>query len=147
MATLEPIQSARLQISPGYPLGVTESMIHTLVHAFYAKARDDDALGPVFARAVEDWEPHLQKMCDFWSSVALMSGRYHGTPMVAHARIAAIGPEHFARWIELFGQTAIEVCPPEAAALFIDRAQRIGESLQMGIAVTRGELPELHSRS
>ena len=141
MAQLEPIQSARLQISPGYPLGVTEEMIETLVRAFYDKIRDDEMLGPVFAARIHDWEPHLKKMFDFWSSVTLMSGRYHGAPMPVHAKIREIEPAHFARWLDLFAETAAEVCPPEAAALFVHRARRIAESLQMGIAVTRGELP------
>ena len=147
MSLPEPARSARLAISPGYPLGVTEEMIETLVRAFYGKVLADETLGPIFAARIADWEPHLRKMFDFWSSVTLMSGRYHGAPMPAHARIAEIGPDHFARWLELFAETAAEVCPPEAAALFVDRAHRIAQSLQMGIAFTRGELPELHSRA
>ena len=143
MSTTESVQSARLQISPGHPLGVTEAMIETLVRAFYGKVQADQTLGPIFAARIGDWEPHLRKMFDFWSSVTLMSGRYHGTPMAAHAKIAEIGPAHFARWLELFAQTAREVCPPQAAALFVDRAQRIAQSLQLGIAVTRGELPSM----
>jgi len=141
MSVPESVQTARLELSPGYPAGVTEEMIEALVHAFYRRARTDPVLGPVFEREVGDWAPHLAKMCDFWSSVTLMSGRYHGTPMQAHARLAGIGPEHFARWLELFGQTALQVCPAEAAALFVDRAQRIAESLQLGIAISRGEPP------
>ena len=140
MSIPESVQSARLEISPGYPLGVTEPMIHALVHAFYDKVRADEVLGPIFAAKIEDWGPHLGKMCDFWSSVTLMSGRYHGTPMIAHARLP-IEAGHFDRWLRLFEQTAGEVCPPEAAALFVARSRRIAQSLQMGIAVTRGELP------
>ena len=146
MSTSEQVRSSRLAISPGYPLGVTEAMIETLVRAFYGRIRTDPTLGPIFAARIGDWEPHLRKMVDFWSSVTLMSGRYHGAPMPAHARIAEIGPEHFARWLALFAETAREVCPPEAAALFVDRSQRIAQSLQLGIAVTRGELPPLHAR-
>ncbi len=133
--------SARLKLSPGWGLGVTEAMIHDLVHAFYGKVRQDPELGPVFGRAISDWEPHLARMCDFWSSVTLMTGRYHGTPMQVHAARPEIRPAHFARWLALFEETAREICPPDAAALFIDRAQRIGESLQIGIAIHRGEPP------
>jgi len=143
MAQLDPVQSARLAISPGQPLGVTEEMIETLVRAFYGRVQGDERLGPIFTARIGDWEPHLRKMFDFWSSVTLMSGRYHGAPMAAHARIAEIGPEHFARWLELFAETAVEVCPPAAAALFVDRSRRIAQSLQLGLAVTRGEPPEL----
>ena len=148
MSASETVQSARLAISPGYPLGVNEEMIETLVRAFYVKVRADRTLGPIFAaRIVGDWEPHLRKMFDFWSSVTLMSGRYHGTPMPAHAKITEIAPEHFVRWLELFAETAREVCTPEAAALFADRAERIAQSLQLGIAVTRGELPPLPAQA
>ncbi len=146
MSTSETVQSARLALSPGYPLGVTEQMIETLVRAFYVRVRADGTLGPIFAaRITGDWEPHLRKMFDFWSSVILMTGRYHGTPMPAHAKITEITPGHFARWLELFAETAREVCPPEAAALFADRAERIAQSLQMGIAVSRGEPPPVRA--
>lgn len=61
--------------------GIDEAMVERLVRSFYARARDDAILGPIFAAKIRDWEPHLQKMFAFWSSVALMSGRYHGQPM------------------------------------------------------------------
>jgi hemoglobin len=80
-------------------------------------------------------------MCDFWSSVTLMSGRFKGAPMAAHVRIEGLRPTHFARWLHLFRQTAREVCPPAAAELFIARSEMIAESLQLGIAAARGELP------
>jgi hemoglobin len=113
---------------------ISESMIHTLVHAFYAKVRRDPALGPIFARAIgEDWDAHLGKMCDFWSSVMLLSGRYKGNPMVAHMRQKAIRPEHFQRWLVLFGETAREIASPEIADLFCARADNIARSLQLGM--------------
>ena len=63
--------------------------------------------------------------------------------MVVHTRLPEIGPGHFERWLGLFRKTVEELCPPEAAALFVARSQMIGQSLQLGIAVSRGELPEL----
>src|SRR6185437_7027464 len=48
---------------------------------------------------------HLQTMCDFWSSVLLMTGRYHGQPMRKHAPLP-IGGVHFDRWLELFEAAA-----------------------------------------
>ena len=64
--------------------GIDEAMIDRLIRAFYARVREDALLGPVFAERIEEWEPHLRKMFAFWSSVALMSGRYHGQPMARH---------------------------------------------------------------
>jgi hemoglobin len=124
--------------APGAEVGVTEPMIHDLVHQFYAQVREDPVLGPIFDSAIDDWGPHLEKMCAFWSSVTLMTGRYKGTPMQAHAELPQIGAEHFLRWLALFRTTAARICPPAAAALFIDRAERIAASLQMGIAIHRG---------
>jgi len=68
-----------------------------------------------------------------------MSGRYHGQPMVAHLPLRVDTP-HFDRWLALFSATADEVCPPAAAAHFVERAHRIADSLELGIAAQRGEL-------
>jgi hemoglobin len=113
---------------------IGEDTIHALVHGFYAKVRKDEFIGPIFARVIgEDWDPHLARMCDFWSSVMRMTGRYKGNPMVAHMRLKMVRPEHFERWLSLFGETASELWPPDIAALFVDRAQNIAKSLQLGM--------------
>jgi hemoglobin len=127
--------------APGIDAGISEAVIRNLVHAFYARVRLDPLLGPIFNTRVEDWSAHLDKLCAFWSSVMLMTGRYKGTPMKAHAELAGIAPEHFRRWLELFRATASEICPEAAASLFIDRSERIAQSLQLGIALHRGDIP------
>jgi hemoglobin len=119
--------------------GIDDAMIAELVDRFYERVRADDVLGPVFAARIEDWPPHLAKMRAFWSSVALMSGTYHGQPMKLHLPLP-IDADHFDRWLALFGQTARELCPPQAAAHFMERANRIAESLELGIAVRQGVL-------
>ena len=124
--------------APGIAAGVTEAMIRTLVHTFYARVRRDPLIGPIFNREVADWDKHLDKLCAFWSSVTLMTGRYKGTPMRVHAELAEIDVAHFERWLALFQATVLRICPPAAAELFIDRAERIGQSLQLGIALHRG---------
>lgn len=125
--------------------GIDEAMIARQVHAFYGAARNDALLGPVFASKVADWNKHLPQMCAFWSSVALMSGRYHGSPMRAHLPLP-IGSTHFERWLALWAETAERECPPAAAERFIALARRIGESLSLGIAVRNGDLPEIHEK-
>ena len=116
---------------------IDEAMIGALVEAFYAKARSDALLGPVFDAHIADWPPHLGRMRAFWSSVTLGSGRYHGQPMDQHLKLA-IDAAHFDRWLALFAATADEMCSPEAAAIFTDRAQRIAESLELGRAAHCG---------
>jgi hemoglobin len=116
--------------------GLDEAVLHRLVHRFYDRIRADARLGPVFAARVGDWAPHLDRMVAFWSSVALMTGRYHGRPVPAHLPLP-IGPQDFARWLALFRDTAVEVCPPAGAALVIDRAERIARSLEMALESAR----------
>lgn len=120
---------------------VTEEMIHDVVRGFYSKIRKDPLLGPIFTGVIADadWPTHLAKMCDFWSSVTLMTGRFKGSPMQAHAQIAELKPEHFARWLQLFEQTAREICPAEAAEVFVQKSRMIARSLQIGLRLSRGE--------
>ena len=119
--------------------GIDDAMIERLVRAFYARVQKDPLIGPVFAKRVNDWEAHIIKLCAFWSSVALMTGRYHGQPMQAHIRLP-VAAEHFDRWIGLFENTANALCPPTAAAHFIERARRIADSLELGIASHQGRI-------
>ena len=117
--------------------GITEAMIEQLVRGFYAKVRVDAVLGPIFEARIRDWEPHLAQMCAFWSSVALMTGRYQGTPMAKHLPLP-VDAAHFDRWLALFETTARELCPPQAEAHFVERARRIAASLELGVAGAHG---------
>lgn len=116
-----------------------EAVLERLVRAFYAAARRDAVIGHLFD-GVEDWEKHIARITAFWSSVALMTGRYHGQPLVPHLRLALERP-HFVRWLALFEETARAVCTPEGVAHLMDKAHRIAGSLELGAAVHRGELP------
>ncbi len=119
--------------------GVDEAMIERLVHRFYADIRADPILGPIFEARIDNWDAHLGQMCAFWSSVMLRTGRYHGQPMPKHARLPVEGA-HFDRWLGLFEASAQDVCGGDAAALFLDRARRIAQSLEFGVATSRGLL-------
>ncbi len=118
--------------------GVDETMIARLVHRFYADVRADAVLGPIFEARVHDWDAHLGQMCAFWSSIMLRSGRYHGQPMPKHAPLPVAGA-HFDHWLALFEISAREVCA-KAAGLFVERARRIAQSLEFGVATSRGLL-------
>ena len=126
-------------VTPASPLGgcITEEAIHRLVDRFYARARRDELLGPVFARAIGEsdlaWTAHLARLSDFWSSVMLTSGRYHGDPFSAHLRLSALEPTMFDRWLALFGETCAELFEPDVADAFRERADRIARSLRMGL--------------
>jgi hemoglobin len=125
--------------------GIDEAMIEALVRTFYARVRQDPLIGPVFASKVLDWEAHVGRLCEFWSSVALMSGRYHGQPMLVHLPLPIDTP-HFDRWLEIFAATARDICPPAAAAHFLHRASRIADSLELGIAAQKGKIRPKRAR-
>jgi hemoglobin len=128
----------RLPVHPG----ISEALIEELVRAFYAKVRRDPDLGPIFAAVVgDDWEPHLEKMFAFWSSVTRMTGRYKGRPVPAHFKLAGLEPRHFEIWLRLFRETAAERCEPDIAAIFVSRAERIAESLQLALFYRPGLSP------
>ena len=113
---------------------INDEILQRLVDRFYARVREDELLGPVFNEAVTDWPEHLEKLTAFWSSVMLTSGRYKGNPMAAHLKHReAIRPEMFERWLELWRETARETLDEHGAAGVIATAERIAESLQLGM--------------
>lgn len=113
--------------------GIDEALIDRLVEGFYARVQGDALIGPIFAERIAHWAPHLVQMKLFWSSVALSSGVYQGRPMPKHLPLP-IDARHFDRWLELFRQTARDLCPPAASDHFIERAERIAQSLELGVA-------------
>lgn len=112
--------------------GLDKAMIARVVRAFYARIRQDVLLGPIFAARIADWPAHEARLCDFWSSVALMTGRYHGQPVERHRHLP-IDHQHFSHWLALFSDTVRSICPPAAATHLIDRADRIAQSLERAL--------------
>ena len=113
---------------------VDRAFIGGLVRDFYARVRADARLGPIFAAEIHgDWEPHLEKMTDFWSSVILKTGAYSGRPVPAHLRLKQVKEEDFDIWLGHFRRTAADRCPPDVAAVFVDRAERIARSLKLAM--------------
>jgi len=93
--TIQVLQNPRRK--PLHP-AIDEAVIERVVCTFYTKVRQDPMLAPVFAKAIPgDWEPHLQTMMSFWSSVMLMSGRYKGQPVVKHQALTNVDSAHFDR--------------------------------------------------
>ncbi len=112
-----------------------------LVGAFYAAARRDALLGPVFTAAVggsdAEWQEHLDRVHAFWCSVTLGGGRYQGRPMQAHVFLPGLESVHFRRWLELFASTCNELYPPHIADELMEKARRMANAFQAGIALSR----------
>jgi hemoglobin len=107
---------------------ITEHTIAELVDRFYSKVRRDELIGPIFEAAIgEQWDAHLAKMRAFWSSVMLATRSYKGNPMMTHLQLPRLRREHFDRWLDLWRETAAEVCSEPGARAFVQRAEMIAE--------------------
>lgn len=110
----------------------TEADVVRLVHAFYAKVRNDAVLAPIFEAHVSNWEHHLGKMVDFWSSVLRGTARYRGAPMPKHAALPELRIELFHHWLHLFRETTQSLDNADLQARADELAHRIAGSLWYG---------------
>lgn len=110
----------------------TEKEIKTLVYGFYDKIRIDDTLGPIFNTHIQDWDGHLEVMVQFWSSMLLGTGTFHGTPMPKHVALPNLQASLFRHWLALFHETTLELTNRAFAERADEFAQRIARSLWYG---------------
>lgn len=135
---------------PQAPAPLDEATITRLVHGFYADVRADALLGPVFAQALgDDWEPHLARMVDFWSTIALGSRRFRGSVMGKHLPLPGITPAHFAAWVGLWKQHTDRLCQPADAERLQQAAHGVARQLFTGMLGKRppfeaGRPPHAH---
>lgn len=114
------------------PIEVTEQEIRALVEAFYAEAREDEMIGPVFSSHVSDWPHHFDIVQNFWSRALLGTQRYKGTPFAPHLGLN-LKPEFFDRWLMLFRKHAEAQLKPAAARFILSRAEHMKESFEAGL--------------
>ncbi len=115
----------------------TEDEVSELVHAFYASVRDDDVLGPIFDRHITDWDRHLSKMVDFWSSALRGTARFRGAPMPRHAALPGLSAELFQHWLRLFRQTTAALPNAALGERASELAGRVAQSLWYGYQMSR----------
>lgn len=108
-----------------------------MVHAFYGRVRHDPVLGPIFEAHVADWDHHLAKMVDFWSSALRGTARYRGTPMPKHSVLPGLTAELFERWLSLFRQTTAGLGNAGLQARADALAENIAQSLWYGYRMHR----------
>lgn len=112
---------------------LTEADISSVIARFYERVRADTQLGPVFA-VVQDWDDHLTRLSEFWSSMMLTTGRYKGNPLAMHlVHAEKFRPEMFVRWLQLWTQTTDELIPGEIAVEMQARAKRIASRFSLMI--------------
>lgn len=119
---------------PAQPV-FTDAEIDALVETFYAKVRRHPRLGPIFDRAIPEaaWPRHMAILKDFWASVLQASGRYKGSPMAVHHRIEGLQEWMFTTWLNLFHATCTELFDAPRAAFVGAKAERIAQSLKLGL--------------
>ncbi len=110
----------------------TDDEVARMVHAFYASVRRDEVLGPIFDRHVDDWDHHLAKLVDFWSSILRRTGRFTGAPMPKHVALPGLSTELFQRWLALFRETTAAQPNQAMGEQAYAMAQRIAQSLWYG---------------
>lgn len=114
--------------------------ITRLVHGFYAEVRRDPLLGPVFEAALHGrWEPHLQRMVDFWSTVALGARSYRGNVLASHRPLQGVTPAHFSTWVRLWGEHTSRLFVPEVALSLQQAAHGVARNLFRALI---GRLPD-----
>ena len=120
----------------GAAAGLNEPLIRTVILAFYDKVRGDSLLAPIFEEAIGDnWDHHIERIILFWLTATGLQRGYDGRSfMPAHLRHSSIRPDHLPRWLELFCRTADEQCGPEEARALVDIAERMAQTLTIGLA-------------
>lgn len=111
----------------------TLSDIQFLVNTFYERVREDELIGPIFDRVVQDrWPEHLEKMYRFWQTVLLEEHTYSGSPFAPHIRLP-IEKRHFDRWLSLFSETVEENFSGDKAQEAQWRAEKMAQMFQFKI--------------
>ena len=87
-----------------------EAEIHACVRIFYERVAADELIGPIFAKAIGDWDRHLGIMDDFWSAALLGTRRYTAAPFAPHLKLE-MTQEHFDRWLAHWTPSVEETLP------------------------------------
>ncbi len=108
-----------------------EEDVKVFVDAFYAKVRADPVLGPVFSGVIPDdnWDPHLNKMYGFWTTVLFAKPEYRGNPFSKHVNLP-VENIHFQRWIDLCEETIGENFSGEKADEVLVRSNKMRITFQ-----------------
>ncbi|GGK21427.1 hypothetical protein GCM10008955_13600 [Deinococcus malanensis] len=105
-----------------------EAALRSLLADFYARARTDELLGPVFTTHVTDWNAHLDRATAFWVTMLGGEPAWRGNLNTVHAGLG-VRTAHLDRWLGLLTLAAHAHLPPEAAGLLLARAHAMAGKL------------------
>jgi len=109
-------------------LGGRERLLFLLRH-FYADVRQQELIGPVFNRQIENWPAHLETIADFWSNVTGGPMRYNGPMPMKHVPLG-IDARHFDAWLDLWRRHCRAHIGGVDAEDLIVAAESIGERIR-----------------
>ena len=107
-------------------------VLSRVVKWFYAKARFDPVLEPIFKAHIPVWSVHLNVIIDFWARMIGGPSTWSGG-MGRHFSLH-LEPEHYAIWLRIWEQNCHDLLPPREAAELSAMAHRLGGELQTTMA-------------
>lgn len=112
--------------------------VSLLVRSFYAKVRKDPLLGPIFNAQIQDWEPHLEHLTDFWESNLFFKKTYNGDPIGKHIGVdrkmdQPMEAQHFGVWLNLWFETIDSLFEGEVAQIAKNRARNMGTFIHLKV--------------
>lgn len=126
----------------------TRQDVSALVRSFYQKIRQHEELGPIFESQIHDWEPHLEKLTDFWEGNLFFFRKtnYHGDPKTAHNQVDSslghtLSMHHFGQWINLWLETVDSLFEGEIANRAKSIARKMASFLFLKIVENRTAPP------
>ncbi|THD69179.1 group III truncated hemoglobin [Robertkochia marina] len=116
--------------------------VQLLVHRFYDRIRNHEALGPFFNSTVQNWAEHLELLTNFWDSQLFLNRNYTGDPVKAHIHVDkvfghTITMEHFGWWLEVWVATIDDLFDGERAWIAKNRARKMATMLFLKIYESR----------
>ena len=110
--------------------------VFKLVSTFYEKIKKDTFIGHIFLEIIseEEWDPHIEKLTDFWETNLFFVRKFKGNPMKAHKDVDKhfnynITQKHFGKWLELWFTTIDELFIGKKALEAKERARNIASAL------------------
>ena len=113
----------------------TVTGVHTYRLTYLVRGSMDGYAGfdQLYWDAIGDqWDTHLSRMVDFWSTVMLGSRQFQGNVFGKHMVLQGVQPQHFERWLALFEAAVRRMFDGEVETEFKTVAHRIAQSLQYG---------------
>jgi hemoglobin len=106
--------------------------IKLLVDSFYAQAKADNTIGPVFQSHIQDWAVHLPRMYAFWSALLLGTAPLKGNVIGVHLGLN-LRMIHFKVWLQLFESTVDSLFFGEKAMEAKQRARSIANLMEFKV--------------